>query len=185
MSRKELISLLSHYETPHASEVHYAPRFVSLLQNFPGCFRRDLVSGHITGSAWVVSSALDQVVLLHHKKLNKWLQPGGHADGQEDILKVATKELEEETSLTAYKWISEDIFDIDIHLIPERGNEPAHFHYDIRFIAMAEASAPLVVSNESRDLRWVSLSSVTAEAGFEESILRMVKKTHKLKESLT
>ncbi|MEQ9376014.1 MAG: NUDIX hydrolase [Imperialibacter sp.] len=176
---------MDHYVTAHSSEVHYAPRFVSLLQNFPGCFRRDLVSGHITGSAWVVSPALDQVVLLHHKKLSKWLQPGGHADGEEDVLKVAAKELEEETGLGDYKWLTKDIFDIDIHLIPERGNEPVHFHYDIRFIAMAEASAPLVVSNESRDVRWVSLSSVTAEAGFEESILRMVKKTHKLKESLT
>ncbi|CAD5251025.1 MULTISPECIES: NUDIX hydrolase [unclassified Imperialibacter] len=184
MSRKELISLLSHYETLHSSEVHYAPRFVSLLQNFLGCFRRDLVSGHITGSAWVVSPSLDQVVLLHHKKLNRWLQPGGHADGEEDILKVATKELEEETGLSTYKWITKDIFDIDIHLIPERGNEPAHFHYDIRFIAMADALAPLIINHESRDVRWVPLSSVTEETGFEESILRMVKKTLKLKASL-
>ncbi|WP_416866665.1 MAG: NUDIX hydrolase [Imperialibacter sp.] len=144
MSRKELTSLLSNYETPHASEVHYAPRFVSLLQNFPGCFRRDLVSGHITGSAWVVSSAFDQVVLLHHKKLNRWLQPGGHSDGEEDVLKVAAKELEEETGLSAYKWVTRDIFDIDIHLIPERGNERLIFTTTSGLLPWLKLQLPLL-----------------------------------------
>jgi len=180
MSREELLEALQTYETLYESEAWYAPRFVSLLRNFPGCFHRDLLSGHITGSAWVVSANFEQVVLLHHKKLDKWLQPGGHADGQEDVRKVASSELEEETGLTSYRWLSDGIFDIDIHLIPARSAERAHFHYDIRFVAVADSAAPLVLSNESRAVKWVPLSSVTKAAGFEESILRMVDKTRKL-----
>lgn len=171
---------LQQYNTAYSSEAKYQARFVSLLRNFPTCFSRRLESGHVTGSAWVVSENHEEVVLLHHKKLDRWLQPGGHADGEEDILKVAQKELEEETGLQQYRWVSDKIFDIDIHLIPGRGAEKAHFHYDIRFLAVASTSAPLIVSSESRAVAWVPLSSVTRKTGFDESILRMADKTSDL-----
>ncbi len=180
MTREELVFALDHYATTYAKEAAFAPRFVSLLNNFPGCFHRELLSGHITGSAWVVSESNEEVLLLHHKKLDRWLQPGGHADGEDDVLKVAAKELEEETGLSSYAWVSENIFDIDIHVIPARQTERAHFHFDIRFMARAKLSTPLSVSDESRALQWFPLKSITNEAGFEESILRMVNKTQVL-----
>lgn len=182
MSREGLLHALNRYTTAYPTEACFAPRFVSLLNNFPTCFRRDLLSGHITGSAWVVCEDFDKVVLLHHKKLDRWLQPGGHADGEEDVLKVATKELVEETGLSAYCWVTTSIFDIDIHQIPGNGVERPHFHYDIRFIAAAPSQAPLIGNKESKAVKWVPLNNITEANGFEESILRMVEKTKRLKE---
>jgi len=181
MSKERLISQLKAYSTSFAEESGFVPRFISLLSNFPNCFERSLVSGHITGSAWVVSEDLTHVVLLHHSKLNRWLQPGGHADGEEEIDKVVAKELEEETGLTGYRWLDESrIFDLDIHLIPERKNEKAHFHFDIRLAAIADLSHSLVGNSESKEVKWVSIDNITPASGFEQSILRMVEKTKKL-----
>lgn len=182
MSKERLITQLKAYSTPFAEESSFVPRFISLLNNFPNCFHRSLVSGHITGSAWVVSADMTQVVLLHHSKLNRWLQPGGHADGEEEIAKVVAKELQEETGLSNCKWINDGgIFDLDVHLIPERKHEKAHFHFDIRLAAIADTSQSLVGNSESKEVRWVSLDNITPANGFEQSILRMVEKTKKLK----
>lgn len=182
MSRERLISQLKAYSTSFAEESSFVPRFISLLGNFNNCFDRSLESGHITGSAWVVSKDMSYVVLLHHSKLNRWLQPGGHADGEEEMAKVVAKELEEETGLIDYRWLDEDhIFDLDIHLIPERSNEKAHFHFDIRLAAIADFSSSLVGNNESKEVKWVSLDNITPANGFEQSILRMVEKTKNLR----
>ncbi len=181
MSKERLISQVKAYSTSFPEESGFVPRFISLLNNFPNCFDRSLVSGHITGSAWVVSKDMTQVVLLHHSKLRRWLQPGGHADGEEEIAKVVAKELQEETGLTDYRWLDEGrIFDLDIHLIPERSNEKAHFHFDIRLAAIADGSQSIVRNSESKEVKWVSLDSITPASGFEQSILRMVEKTKKL-----
>ncbi|MDZ7646212.1 MAG: NUDIX hydrolase [Cytophagales bacterium] len=90
--------------------------------------------GHITGSAWIVDPSNTQALLVHHAKLNKWVQPGGHADGDENILQVALREAEEETGLKNFKVLSDPPFDVDIHLIPERADFPEHFHFDIRYL---------------------------------------------------
>ncbi len=111
--------------------------------------------------------------MLHHAKLNKWLQPGGHADGDENLLRVAQKELDEETGLTEYKLISESIFDLDIHDIPERIGVPAHQHYDVRFVFGASRSSMTVKNHESNALEWVDLAKVPDEL----SLQRMVTKT--------
>lgn len=95
-------------------------------------------------------------------------------------MRVADKELREETGLSDHVWQSEHIFDIDIHLIPERPGEPAHFHYDVRFMGYADPSLPLRHNNESRDVRWMEVSEITEQTGFERSILRMVEKTQQM-----
>ncbi len=153
---------------------------VGLLDAFvrrqPDCFERTCFEdGHITGSAWIVCPQRRRVLLTHHRKLKKWLQLGGHSDGDANTLRVATREAEEESGLRM-KPLSEGMFDIDIHTIPARGDDPEHKHYDVRFLFEADDHAPLTISDESNDLRWVlieELHNLTSE----ESVLRMAHKS--------
>ena len=108
------------------------------------CFERSLDIGHITGSAWVLDFHRTHTLLTHHAKLDKWLQLGGHSDGDPDTLEVALREVREESGLVEVRPISEAIFDVDAHLIPARGAEPEHIHYDIRFLAEADREAPIL-----------------------------------------
>lgn len=140
------------------------------------CFDRSLQHGHVTGSAWLVDYNRTKVLLTHHRKLDRWLQLGGHADGDADILRVALREAREESGISDIRPLSEDIFDVDVHPIPARDAEPRHLHYDVRFLFEADASSPLVVSSESKDLAWVSLSELT-QLTTEQSIIRMMGKT--------
>jgi 8-oxo-dGTP pyrophosphatase MutT (NUDIX family) len=114
-------------------------------------------------------------LLVHHAKLNKWMQPGGHADGDENILHVALREAEEETGITNFKLISPTPFDLDIHLIPERKDFPQHLHYDVRFLLEANRSEPILVSEESHDVKWISLHEIETYTR-DRSVLRMKEK---------
>jgi 8-oxo-dGTP pyrophosphatase MutT (NUDIX family) len=117
-------------------------------------------------------------LLTHHRALNKWLQPGGHADGDPDPLNVALREAREESGLRSIVPLGNDLFDVDVHPIPARGDVPAHFHYDIRFLFEADETEPVAVSGESHDVRWISFDEL-AQYTDEESILRMVRKVRK------
>lgn len=141
------------------------------------CFERTCFEdGHITGSAWVVCPNRERTILTHHKKLNKWLQLGGHSDGESNTLRVAQREAEEEAGIAVFV-VDEQIFDLDIHVIPSRGSDPAHKHYDVRFLFYADDSQSLTISSESKDLRWVPLSDLQ-QLTTEESVLRMMRKTY-------
>jgi 8-oxo-dGTP pyrophosphatase MutT (NUDIX family) len=115
------------------------------------------------------------VLLLHHGKLNRWLQPGGHADGDFDLARVALRETEEESGLTRLRLIQSEIFDLDIHEIPPRGTEPAHLHFDVRYLIIADSAERLVLSDESHAVEWVELSRLN-EYTTESSVLRMARK---------
>ncbi len=123
MHRNELIRKLRDYQTEWENESDTVEQFIEFVSTNEDCFERKLKEGHITGSAWVVSKDGRQVLLTHHKKLNRWFQLGGHADGNSDILKVAMQEALEESGLERVGPISREIFDIDIHRIPERGSD--------------------------------------------------------------
>ena len=154
-------------------------RFVAFVNAQPQCFERSLAVGHITGSAWVVNHDGSEVLLTHHRKLDRWLQLGGHADGDPDILAVAIKEAEEESGLSHFTPVGSGIFDIDIHPIPARPNEPEHLHYDVRYVLRASSSIDFTVSEESHDLRWVRLEEVKNLTS-EPSMTRMVEKWTRL-----
>lgn len=141
-----------------------------------GCLDRRCVPGHLTGSAWIVDRSRTQVLLTHHRKLDKWLQLGGHADGDPDLLAVALREAREESGLGSLAVLSPEVFDVDVHAIPARREDPAHRHYDLRFLLEADAGEPLVISGESKDLAWVPLDRL-AEFSSEESLRRMARKT--------
>ena len=114
------------------------------------CFERSHRSGHITGSAWIVDLKREKVLLTHHHRLDKWMQLGGHADGDPDVLRVALREAREESGVEEIRALSESIFDVDVHEIPPRGDEPAHLHYDVRFLFEADSNLPLGITPESR-----------------------------------
>ncbi|MEE9367717.1 MAG: NUDIX hydrolase [Pontiella sp.] len=175
MHRAPLLQLLNSYRTNWPAETETADRLIGFVESNTDCFERALSIGHITGSAWVVNKAGMHVLLTHHRKLNMWLQLGGHVDGNPDVLEAAMREALEESGLTNLKPVSPEIFDIDIHLIPERKNESAHYHHDIRFTFQVAGSEDYVVSDESHDLAWVEISHLS-EVTTEESMLRMAAK---------
>lgn len=131
--------------------------------------------GHVTGSAWIINTAHTDCIMLHHAKLGKWVQPGGHCDGDADVLAVARREAEEETGL-AVTALQSGIFDVDIHEIPEYWNTPAHLHFDVRYLFVADQEQPIVSNHESRCVRWASLEEALQLSG-EETVARMVRKT--------
>ena len=175
-SREELAQFLKRYHTTFQEELRFVTQFLDLLQS-PRSFHRDHLPGHITASAWIVDERKTHALLIHHAKLNKWLQPGGHADGDEDVLNVATREVEEETGLTELVLLVPGIFDLDIHPIPARKDFPEHLHYDIRFAFIASQQEELKISDESNDLKWVKLTEVPGITQQNASILRMIQKT--------
>jgi 8-oxo-dGTP pyrophosphatase MutT (NUDIX family) len=125
-------------------------------------FGRDSNFSHITASAWIVNPDKSAIVLTHHRKLDQWLQIGGHCDGNTDPFAVAVREIEEETGLVGLKSLSKRCIDIDIHLIPESNHEKAHFHYDIRYLFQASDAIPLIQSIESNALSWVKFDQIEA-----------------------
>ncbi len=173
MDRHSLIATLQSYTTEFAEEQKFISRFLELL-NHKDCFQRTHPPGHITGSSWITNGQKTKTVLVHHTKLNKWVQPGGHADGEENILSVSLREAEEETGLINLK-PSPTIFDIDIHLIPERKDFPEHFHYDIRFLVEGDELEKIAISEESHDVRWINLNELEKFTS-ERSVLRMKEK---------
>jgi 8-oxo-dGTP pyrophosphatase MutT (NUDIX family) len=142
----------------------------------PEALLRSCAPGHLTGSAWIVSPDRRRTLLTHHRKLDRWLQLGGHADGDPDLAAVALREAHEESGLTGIVPVAPGLFDLDRHWIPARGQEPGHWHYDFRFLLEADPAEPWTISSESKDLAWVDLDQVTTLSP-EESLARMVRKT--------
>lgn len=175
MSRAPLLKLIERYLRRYPAERETARRIREFVEAHDDCFERTQLSGHVTGSAWLINRAGDAALLTHHRKLDIWVQLGGHADGDSDIARVAMREAQEESGLPDLELVSADIFDIDIHAIPARGREPEHLHYDCRFLLRAEQEA-YVVSAESHDLAWIPLDRIT-DYTTEDSVLRMVRKT--------
>lgn len=174
MHRNWLLEKLSEYAARHPGEAATVERFRRFIEAHENCFSRECLTGHITGSAWVLDPGKRQTLLTHHRKLDRWLQLGGHSDGDPDTLAVALREANEESGLPVEP-LDERIFDIDVHLIPARGTEPEHFHFDIRFLIQARHEA-FTVNEESNALQWVPLGEVERLTQ-EESVLRMVRKS--------
>ncbi len=178
-SRAPLIAALERHAPYDAHEASMRARILEFVRGHEDCFERSQKAGHVTGSAWVVDSKRSRALLTHHAKLNKWLQPGGHCDGDGDVARVALREAQEETGIQELRVWGDAIFDVDAHEIPARGEEPAHVHYDIRYLIEAPADAPLVLSDESHELKWVALEDVE-KLNTDASVLRMVARTRAL-----
>jgi len=159
----------------HLEEADAVSMFTDFLNSHPATFERTHSPGHFTGSAWLVSADGARVLLMHHRKLDRWLQPGGHADGDADLARVALREAQEETGVVDLR-VEGDIFDIDRHRIPARGDEAEHWHYDVRYVARAGAEDRFVINEESRALAWRSVADVAADSSLDASLRRMAHK---------
>jgi len=138
-------------------------------------FHRETQAGHFTGSAWLVSADGERALLMLHRKLGRWLQPGGHADGDADLAGVALREAGEETGLADLE-VLPGIFDIDRHAIPARRDEPEHWHYDVRHVVVARGSEDFVRNEESLELAWRSVADIAGDPASDASLRRMALK---------
>jgi 8-oxo-dGTP pyrophosphatase MutT (NUDIX family) len=147
--------LLKRYDPSYPEEVVYRKKMLEFLETCDDAFLRSCLVGHFTASAFLLNHDKTHVCLMHHTKLNKWVQPGGHCDGDSNILAVAIKEAQEETGITQIIPLNPDIFDLDLHLIPANTKDKAHYHFDIRFFLHACGNDTLIKNHESQELRWV------------------------------
>lgn len=181
-SKEHVLALLENYGLlNNDSHLKKTKDFVSLHENL---FGRDNLKGHITGSAWVINTSRTKALLIHHKKLDKWFQPGGHVDNTDlSILHAAKREAIEETGSEEITALSNNLFDLDVHLIPERKGTPAHWHYDFRFIFETQNESLNADFKEVNDTQWIPLNDLLQNDKF-SSVKRMVKKTlHSFKEN--
>ena len=149
--------------------------FLELLADGADPFVRERLAGHFTASSWLVDASGTRALLTHHRKLARWLQLGGHADGDRDLANVALREAEEESGLTDL-YVEPELFDLDRHWIPERGDVPGHWHYDARYVVRTIGSEEFVVSEESLDLAWRDIADIANDPASDESMRRMATK---------
>lgn len=133
---------------------------LAFVDAHPDALHRSCLEGHLTGSALVVDPSTRRLLLLFHSKVQRWLQPGGHADGDADLAHVALREAEEETGIAGLLVVSPAI-DLDIHLFHNAaGSEPDHLHLDVRHLMLAPPGAETVTNHESEGLAWVALEDL-------------------------
>jgi 8-oxo-dGTP pyrophosphatase MutT (NUDIX family) len=154
MKRNILIELLKAYFPVSKEENKYKERMLDFVIKNKDCFERSLEVGHITASAWLLNRDESCALLMHHTKLNIWVQLGGHCDGDVNPLDVAIKEALEESGLSSVVPVQEKIFDIDIHAIPGNEIQKAHYHYDVRFLLKADKDEKIQRNHEAKELRW-------------------------------
>lgn len=154
MHRADLLTLLNRYQ-PSTAEVKAKECILTFIHKHENCFDRSLLAGHITASAWLLNKEDSAALLMHHVKLDKWMQLGGHCDGDPNVYAVAIKEAQEESGINAISLVKSDIFDLDVHAIPAYKDVPAHYHYDIRFLLQVTSDESYVQNHESHELRWI------------------------------
>lgn len=142
-------------------------------------FERACATGHFTASAWLVSGDGRRVLLTHHRKLGRWLQLGGHADGERDLAAVALREADEESGLADLRLEDGRIFDLDRHWIADHDDVPGHWHYDVRYVVRAGRSEAYVVSEESLALAWRDIAALAIDPAADPSLRRMAHRWQK------
>ena len=143
---------------------------------------RATLAGHLTASAWVLDCTHTHTAMIHHRKLGRWLQPGGHIEDEDASWRAAAqREVTEEVGLAEFIALpdAEHLFDVDVHPIPARPDVPAHFHYDLRFLFVADVDAALddelkLNTDEGHDCRWFRLTDLANDPALEPSLRRMV-----------
>lgn len=177
------LTLLDQYLTLFPAEQSTIARVRDLVQTHPDAFERSCAVGHITGSAWIVTADRQRCLLTHHRKLDRWLQLGGHVDGERQVHLAALREAQEESGMMEFSFVELGgqvlPFDIDIHGIPATATEPGHEHYDLRYLLIAAENQPLQISTESKDLRWFTWSKIE-QVQPDDSMRRMARKAKQL-----
>lgn len=182
MHRRELTALLARYAAAWPDEAEVAARFLAFVAAHPQCLWRHCLPGHVTASAWILADD-GRALLTHHRKLGRWLQLGGHVDGEPQVERAALREAQEESGMQRFelvRWTGQLVpLDLDVHAIPARGDEPAHDHWDVRFLLRAAPGQELAVSAESHALCWFDDAGLRQRVT-EPSVLRLHQKAQAL-----
>jgi len=175
MQERALRGAIDDYFARHPAEIDMRASLEPLLPLGASLLDRTHVPCHWTASAWIVDASREMALVLFHRKLQMWLQPGGHADGDWDMPAVALREAWEETGLGSLRLDSPSIFDFDITPIPARSDMAAHAHLDVRYLLSADRAEPILESAESNGVKWVPMATLAVDA--DSGIRRMAMKT--------
>lgn len=184
-ARERVLDLLDDHQPAGPAEAEHLDTVEAFVEAHEAPMDRSLEAGHVVASALVASPTLDRVVLLHHRQLDRWLQPGGHAEpGEADPARVARREAREETGFDelAEHRLWAGLVDVDVHAIPATDAMPAHRHFDMRFIFEADpARSPEAPPGEAHDVRWFDLERARRELDLDEGLQRLLWKARSLR----
>jgi 8-oxo-dGTP pyrophosphatase MutT (NUDIX family) len=168
---EEILEWLAVFRAETDDEARHVDALRELLRSTTAPLSRSTFDpGHVTASAFIVNPDGSRLLLHHHRRLDRWLQMGGHVDAGESVIEAALREGREESGLEALELPAAVPFDIDVHAIPAGKGEPPHRHFDVRFIVRAsEPDAIRIAHDESNDLRWFSLDDALAAMNSPES----------------
>lgn len=178
MQTNELLATIEAHSPYDNDESAHRSLMLQFVRDHPNnWWKRSLGKGHVTVSAWVIDTNTENALLLFHAKLSRWLQPGGHIDDNDVTpLHAALRECSEETGIHARPASDAGLFDIDIHRIPARADELAHWHFDVRYLLRTDKSENIKISTESQGFHWVPIERLTLPQT-EPGLRRMALKT--------
>ncbi len=176
-ARRRLIAALEAHEPLDEVEAAHVRTVLDVVATSADCFSRDhFAPGHVTGSAFVASPD-GCLLLIHHRRLGRWLQPGGHDAGEHDPLATALREAREETALPDLRPVSCAILDVDVHTIPPGRGEPSHLHLDVRYLLVTDRPGAIAAdADEATGIGWFDLDAAVkmmAEAGANRVVARL------------
>jgi 8-oxo-dGTP pyrophosphatase MutT (NUDIX family) len=177
-ARLSLLSALRAHFPADEEEERSRGLLIELVTSVARCFdRTTFAPGHVTGSAFVICRKTRRVLLHHHRRLDRWLQVGGHDDGEHDPKRTAVREAREETGLLDLDFLSPEILDVDVHVIPPSRGEPEHRHHDVRYaLVTAEPESIQRQDAESLALAWFELDEAArlmGESGAKRALVRL------------
>ena len=172
------LHLLQQLKSDFEEEQLFQKLTTDFVHRQPAFWLRSTLEGHLTGSAWILNPERDKALLIHHRTLDKWFQPGGHTEeNDQSLLDTARREATEETGVQGLKLLSEQLFDLDIHIIPQKGDIPAHLHYDLRFAFEAQSEELSGNFSEVKGLTWMPLDTLLRQLDSQQSLRRMAIKS--------
>ena len=181
MDRRDLSNSLARYTPATPQEAASLERLRAFVGGPSDPFARANPEGHVTGSAVVARPDGTAFLLVLHRKLSRWLQPGGHTEPEDaTVFDAAVREAREETGIADFAApLSREILDVDVHPIPARGSDPAHFHFDVRYLLTTVREAnPAASDDPTRPIRWASLEeavSLGVDASLERALAKAVR----------
>ena len=180
----QLLTLLNTYVCEDAAEWNSVTRARQMITQHADIWLQSCREGHVTGSGLVLNPESKRVLLLHHRKLQLWLQMGGHGEDEFDPSRTALREAFEESGLTDLAFFPNPVqpmlIDVDTHIIPARNEQPEHYHLDFRYLFSTASPEKIQLARaEAKELRWFAFSEIAA-LPLKPATLRLLRKAEKL-----
>jgi 8-oxo-dGTP pyrophosphatase MutT (NUDIX family) len=175
MKKDNILNMLMEFSPYDSKEKHDLDKTIIFFKKNQKWFSKKNIEGHVTASAWIINKKRTHCLLMHHKKLNRWLQLGGHIETDFDLHDAALREAIEESGIMNLVLFKRTIFDLDVHIIPALKTQKEHYHYDFRFLFISEHDT-YKKNLESNKLEWVPIDRIPLFTD-DQSLLRMAKKT--------